>query len=209
MKTTMVLSGIAALTMATAGIGYARVDADTTWAPERWNVDVPHTQVTFTTSHFFTPVRGSFEGYQVDLFYDDEDPANSSVEVRIDVTSIDTGNEKRDNHLRSPDWFEAETYPEIVFRSTSVRQVAEDQLLARGELTMKGTTREIELPIRVLGAQELPPPMQEAMGVSEIAAFQAGTTIDRREWGIGVGSWAQTLVVGADVDISVTLEANR
>ena len=175
-----------------------------------WNVDGPHTEINFSVKHFFTPVTGTFHDFEIELMFDADAPENSSVTVSIDVTSIDTKNERRDNHLRSPDFFNAEAYPKMTFESTSVRRVGPDQLLARGNLTIKDTTREIELPITVLGMKDIPTEMSEMLGgISQVAGFEAGTTIDRREFGVGVANWAQTVIVGSDVDISIALEANR
>lgn len=179
-------------------------------APEVWNVDASHSAVTFEVKHFFTPVKGSFDDYQVDLVYDADNPANSTVEARIAIAGINTGNTDRDAHLRSGDFFEAETHPYITFRSTSVREAEPGQLVATGPLTIKGVTREVELPITVLGVQELPPEMQQMLGgVTRVASFQTHTTVDRRDFGVGVGNWAATLVVGGEVKINIAVEANQ
>jgi len=175
-----------------------------------WNVDVPHTGVSFSVEHFFTPVRGEFSHFEVELLYDRHDPANSSVKVRIPVTSVDTGNERRDNHLRSADFFEADSYPYITFVSQSVEQIGENELLVRGPLKIKGTVRDIELPVKILGVMDVPSEMQEMLGgVTEIASFETSLTLDRRDFGVGVGSWAATAVVGKDVSIDIAVEANR
>jgi polyisoprenoid-binding protein YceI len=175
-----------------------------------WNVDQPHTEINFTVKHFFTPVTGTFKSYDVNFRFDRENPANSSVMVSIDVASVDTKNERRDNHLRSGDFFDAEDHATITFESTSVRQLSADQLMATGDLTIKGITQEIELPITLLGVMDLPAQMQEMMGgVTQIASFETSIQIDRREFEVGVANWAQTMIVGGDVDISIALEANR
>jgi polyisoprenoid-binding protein YceI len=175
-----------------------------------WNVDASHTEVNFSVRHFFTPVSGTFGDFQIDLTFDPEAPENSSVMVSIDVASVDTKNERRDNHLRSPDFFDAETYPRMTFQSTSVRQVGPDQFVASGTLTIKDTTQEIELPITLLGIKDIPAEMQEMLGgVTQVAGFQAEMMLDRREFGVGVANWAQTVIVGGEVEISIALEANR
>lgn len=182
----------------------------TTNAPTAWEVDPPHTQVQFTVKHFFTPVTGTFDDFSIELAYDPETPERSSVKARIAAASVNTGNAKRDDHLRSGDFFDAQKNPYITFRSTSVRQAAEGKLLARGPLTLKGVTREIELPIEVLGVQQIPEMMRPMLGgVREVASFRASTHLDRRDFGVGVGDWAATLVVGKDVDIQLAVEANR
>lgn len=185
--------------LSTAAFAVARPD---------WSVDPSHTEVNFVTKHFFTPVRGSFQSFDVDLAYDAERPENSSVRVSIDVASVDTGNERRDDHLRTADWFDAERWPSMTFESTSVRRVADDRLLATGNLTIRDVTREVELPIRVLGVQDIPAQMQEMLGgAQQVASFEADLTIDRRAFGVGTGSWAQTAIVGGDVQIQIALEA--
>jgi polyisoprenoid-binding protein YceI len=173
-----------------------------------WKVDMAHSEVGFKARHFFTPVTGAFHEFEVTLEFDSENPENSSVEARIAVASVDTGNDRRDGHLQSDDFFNAETYPEITFRSTSVRSVSGTEFVATGELTIKETTVEVELPITLLGIADMPEEMRERFG-SQVASFQAGLTIDRRDFSVGVGNWAETVIVGADIEISITIEASR
>lgn len=175
-----------------------------------WNVDPAHTEINFSINHFFTPVSGSFDDFEVDLRYDPENPDNSRVGARIAVASVNTGNEKRDAHLRSADWFEAETYPYITFESRTVRRVGDSRLVATGPLTIKGETREVEVPVTLLGRKRLPEQMSEMMGgVEEVASFKATTILDRGDFAVGVGNWAATLIVGGEVDVEILLEANR
>ena len=174
-----------------------------------WAANAPHTEINFSVNHFFTPVTGSFGDYEIDLDYDAENPEESTVEVSISVASIDTGNEKRDNHLRTADWFEADQYPQITFKSTSVRQVGDNQLVASGPLTIKGQSHQIELPITLLGQRMIPEKMQPMIGAKEVASFQAATSIDRANFGVGVDDWAGTMVVGGEVEIEILLEAHN
>ncbi len=179
-------------------------------AADTWNVDPSHTEVNFAVNHFFTPVNGSFDEFEIALSYDAENPANSTVEAKIPVASIDTGNEKRNGHLMSADFFEAEKYPYITFESSSVRETGDGQLVARGLLTIKGESREIDLPISLLGKQQIPQEMQQMLGgTKEVASFKASTKIERNDYGVGVGNWAATLIVGGEVDIEILLEAHR
>ena len=98
----------------------------------------------------------------------------------------------------------------MTFESTSVRKVGENQLVATGELTIKETTKEVELAIDLLGVMDLPPEMQGMLGgVKRVASFEASTQVDRREFEVGVADWAQTMIVGGDVTISIGLEANH
>ena len=174
-----------------------------------WTVDASHTEINFKAKHFFTPVRGTFGDFEIDLTFDAENPEASSVEARIEVASIDTGNERRDGHLRTGDWFEVESHPTMTFASTSVRKVADDKLVATGMLTIKGTAQEVDLEITILGIQEIPAEMQERMrGARRVASFQASTSVKRGDFGVGVGSWAATMIVGGKVDIEILLEAH-
>lgn len=194
-----------ALTVAVAALTLAAAPM-----PDTWNVDPSHSAVTFQVKHFFTPVKGSFDDYEIDLVYDAENPERSSVEARIDVASVNTGDERRDEHLRSEDFFEADAHPHITFRSTSVREVAPGRLIATGPITIKGVTREIELTVNRLGVQDIPAEMREMLGgVTRVASFEGETTIDRRNFGVGVGNWAATMVVGGDVEIHIAVEANQ
>lgn len=174
-----------------------------------WNVDASHSAVTFSVRHFFTPVKGQFDRFQAELAYDPTAPESSSVRVEIPVASINTSNERRDNHLRSGDFFEAETHPTITFVSESVRKAGDNQLIVTGPLTIKGVTRTIELPVTVLGIMDLPEQMRRPNGPTQVAGFEAKLTLDRRDFGVGVGNWAATAVVGADVEITIAIEANR
>jgi polyisoprenoid-binding protein YceI len=191
-----------------AGIAGERVGAVA--SVDTWVVDSPHTEINFSVKHFFTPVTGTFDDFDLTLNYDADHPENSSVEARIAVASVNTGNEQRDDHLRTPDFFAADEHPYITFRSTSVSRAADGTLVARGPLSIRGTTREVELPIRLLGVQPIPPEMRGMLGgAQEIASFKASTSLNRADFGVGTGSWAATLVVGGEVQIDILVEAHR
>ena len=194
-SSTLALGGLAAaLSMIAA--------TPTSVADPIWNVDANHTEINFSVKHFFTPVTGTFTDYTIDLQYDAAAPENSSISLVAQVASVNTGNEKRDAHLQSGDFFEAEAFPELTFQSTSVREVSPGNLVATGDLTIKGNTKSIDLPITVLGVAEIPEDMREMLGgVVRVGSFAAETQIQRRDFGVGVGSWAATMVVGGDVDI--------
>jgi len=174
-----------------------------------WNVDAAHTEVNFKVRHFFTPVTGTFTNYDIELMFDQDDPTNSQVNVSIDVASVATGNERRDTHLRTDDWFGADTYGKITFASTSVKKTGANEYVAVGTLTIKDVSKQVELPITLLGVKAIPEMMREMLGgVTQVASFQANLTIDRTEFGVGTGMWGETAVVGADVEIELLVEAN-
>ena len=178
-------------------------------AAESWNVDASHSAVNFSVNHFFTPVNGSFDEFEIELAYDAENPAASSVQVTIPVDSVNTRNDRRDGHLLSADFFEAEAHGEITFKSTSVKAGGDGQLIATGPLTIKGITKEIELPITLLGIKEIPAEMQQMLGgAKRIASFRASTTLDRGDFEVGTGSWAADVVVGSAVEVEILVEAH-
>lgn len=178
-------------------------------APARsaaWNVDRSHSTVGFVVRHFFTPVRGKFDSVQVTLRFDPENPAASSVEATIYVAGVNTGHTRRDNDLRSANFFDAATYPVITFKSSAVRETGPQAYVAAGTLTIKDVSKEVELPILFLGRQEIP---TRDGGTREVAGFEATLTIDRRDFGVGTGDWVRTNVVGGDVKIEIAIEASR
>lgn len=179
-------------------------------APVAWNVDVSHSGVGFTVKHFFTPITGQFDDYEVELMFDRENPGNSSVVVRIDVQSVNTGNERRDEHLLSEDFFGADEHRWITFRSEQVRPIGPTEILASGQLTIKDVTHRIDLPIVIHGIKDVPEEMREMFGgVEHIASFESDIQLDRSDFGVGTGSWAANLVVGHEVDVNIVVEANR
>jgi len=178
-------------------------------AANGWNVDGAHTAISFSVRHFFTPVKGTFSDYEIDLNFDAVNPENTTFAVKVAVTSVSTGVERRDNHLRSADWFEVDKYPYMTFESTSVKRIGANEFLAVGDLTIKETTKQVEIPITILGIKDIPEPMQDMLGgVKRVASFEGVSEIDRRDFDIGVGTWAETVIVSPDVAIEIVLEAN-
>lgn len=166
-----------------------------------WAIDANHSAVNFRIRHFFTPVPGVFERWGGTLKFDANNLEGSSIDVELQVASINTKNERRDNHLRTADFFDAEKYPTMRFVSNEIRSAGGNNFVAVGELTIKETTKTIELPFEFLGA--MPDPQREGMTV---AGFRAETTILRNDYGVGTGDYIQTAVIGNEVSIEVFLE---
>jgi len=182
----------------------------TSGAPDAWTVDSSHTRVGFSIRHFFTPIEGRFDNVNVALTWDRENLAASHVEARIQVPSINTGNAKRDAHLRTPEWFGGTASNDITFKSTSIRPSGSAQFIATGDLVIKGITRRVDVPFRLIGIQEIPESMRAMLGgAKQVASFEATLTVDRRTFGVGTGRWAETGVVGSDVDIKIQVEASQ
>ncbi|MDR9415115.1 MAG: YceI family protein [Gracilimonas sp.] len=168
-----------------------------------WVLDKSHSTVQFQIKHFFTPVTGRFDDYQTDIKFDPEDLANSSIDVTIPISSINTQNEKRDNHLKSEDFFNTNKWPNLKFKSDEIRKTGESTFVAIGALTIRDVTKKIELPFTLLGVMDHP--MMEG---TKVAGITANTTINRTDFGVGVGDWAATMVVGDEVNIDLNLELN-
>lgn len=172
-------------------------------APE-WNIDAAHSAVNFKVRHFFTPVPGTFEKWGGTLLFDPANLEGSKIDITLEVASINTKNERRDNHLRTPDFFNAEEFPTMKFVSKEIRSTGENSYVAIGDLTIKETTKTIELPFTLLGV--MPDPRNEN---TTIAGFTAQTSILRNEYGVGTGDYIQTAVIGDEVTIEINLEVRN
>lgn len=168
-----------------------------------WSVDKAHSAVSFTINHFFTPVNGSFDDFQAQILFDPENLAGSSIDVTIPIESVNTRNDRRDNHLRSEDFFNTDQWPAIRFISHSIESTGNNNFVAKGELTIRDVTKEFELPFELLGVMDHP--MREN---TKIAGIVADTQLNRTDFGVGVGDWAATAVVGDRVNIRINLELN-
>lgn len=171
-----------------------------------WQIDPAHTQVEFTVKHMmFSKVRGRFEAVDGSLQFDpDGNLGDAGVRVTIDAASIDTGQEDRDEHLRSADFLDVEKYPELTFASASVEAGRDEKFTVTGDLTIHGVTREVELDAEFSGVATDP-------WGNERVAFSASTTIDRRDFDL---TWNQALetggvLVGHEVKISLEVQATR
>ncbi|WP_395275642.1 YceI family protein [Halalkalibaculum sp. DA384] len=173
-------------------------------AATAWEIDKAHSKISFEVTHFFTPVSGQFTDYNSDINFDPDNLGESSVDVEIQVSSIDTDNQKRDGHLQSGDFFNAAEYPTITFSSNEiVKKSGQNEFAAIGTLTIKDVSREIELPFTLLGIRDHP--MQEN---TQLADIKFTHSINRNDYDVGTGDWVATAVVGGEVDITGTLELN-
>jgi len=167
-----------------------------------WNIDATHSTIGFSIRHMvFSKVRGRFLKYTGAIQLDD-DLAKSWVEVTIDAASIDTGTAQRDTHLRSADFFDAERFPELRFRSTRVDDLGGDRLRVTGDLTIRDVAREVVLDVEPAG-RGMDPWGNERIG------FVAKTSLDRKDFGL---KWNQVLeaggaLVGDRVDIELDIQA--
>lgn len=172
-------------------------------ATSTWTIDPAHTTVEFSVKHLMiSTVRGHFGAVTGTIVLDEQDPAASTATAEIDVTSIDTRQEQRDAHLRSPDFFDVESFPSIKFQSTRVEPLGGGRYNVHGTLTIRDVTREVVLETTDEGRGGDPWGGQRA-------AFSATTRIDRRDFGL---TWNQALetggvLVGNDIRISLEVQA--
>ncbi|MBU6530436.1 YceI family protein [Streptomyces sp. NPDC057245] len=144
----------------------------------QWSIDRPHSRIGFSVRHaMVTTVRGAFTDYDSALYFDGARPSESRAELVIRVASVDTGVEQRDGHLVGRDFFDARRYPEMTFRSTSTIHEGGETFRMTGDLTIRDTTRPVELQLDYLGS------VVDPFGY-ERAGFDGTTTIDRRDWGL-------------------------
>lgn len=167
-----------------------------------WKIDTVHTRVVFSVPHMMiTRVHGRFEELEGSVDFDEADPVNSSVDVRIKAESITTGESKRDGHLKSPDFLDVENHPHLHFESTRIEVLDDSHGRITGDLTIRGITREVTLDVEYAGQVKSP------FGFNS-AGFTAKTQVDRSEWGL---NWNQTLetggvLVGNKIDVSIEVE---
>jgi polyisoprenoid-binding protein YceI len=169
----------------------------------RWDFDQSHSSVNFHVRHLMvSKVHGRFHGWTGTLQLDDDDFSRSRVEVAIDAASIDTRDDKRDAHLRSPDFLDAERFPKLVFASTKVERVDADTARVFGDLTIHGVTRPVVLDVELSGQVKDP-----WGGVR--TGFSAKTTINRKDFGLTWNMALETggLLVGDKVEITLEVEA--
>ncbi len=169
--------------------------------PGNLGFDMPHSYVGFSAKHMvIATVKGQFEDFTGNVFYDEENLENSWVKASINVTSINTGNEMRDNHLRSSDFFDMENHPTITFESTRVEE-RDEHLVAIGDLTIRGVKKEVEMAFELVG------PIDGMQGEQRYGA-NAWLEIDRHDYGV---AWSKTLdgggaIVGNKIKIEINME---
>ncbi len=168
-----------------------------------WNFDPAHSSIEFKAKHMMvTTVKGQFTEVTGQIIGDLEDPTNAEIDVEINAASLDTRNEQRDAHLRSADFLETDTYPEILYKSTRIERVGDDQFKAHGDLTIHGVTREIELEGTLNGNRQTP------FG-TEVVGLSAQGSLNRKDFGLtynmalDAGGW----LVGDDLKLDFEIEA--
>ena len=167
---------------------------------QTWNIDENHSAAQFSVRHLaISTVRGSFNKVSGSVQYDPSSPAKTTIDATIDAASVDTRVEKRDNDLRSPNFFDTAKYPTLTFKSKRVETAGTGKLKVTGDLTMHGVTKEVTLDVDGPSAAIKDPHGNLHMGAS------ATTTVNRKDFGVNGAAAA----VGDDVPIIIDLELVR
>jgi polyisoprenoid-binding protein YceI len=187
------LCAVSALVMALPTLGKASV----------WEIDPAHSSAQFAIRHLMvSTVRGEFTKFSGTFTLDDKDLTKSTLEASIDVASINTRITKRDDHLKSPDFFDVATYPTMTFKSKKVEAAGEGKLKVTGDLTLHGVTKEV-----VLDVSGSTKSIKDPMGKMRLGG-SATTKINRKEFGLTYNKTLETggMLVGEEVDITIDVE---
>ncbi|MEM1139328.1 MAG: YceI family protein [Pseudomonadota bacterium] len=189
------MTRFAALTLAGAFMALG----PTAHAADAYVFDKGHTQIMFSISHLgFSMTHGSFKEFDGSISIDEGDIAKSSVDVTIQMASVDTGHAKRDEHIKDGEWLKVEEFPTMRFVSTSVEQTGDTTAKILGDLSFRGMTKPVTLDVELRGRGENP------FSKDEVIGFTASTTIQRSEFGFDHALPA----IGDDVSIVIETELN-
>ena len=168
--------------------------------PEAWTLDPSHSQILFTYNHLgYSTGHGMFSGFEGDIMFDQEDPANSTVEVSFPVRSMMTGWQQRFEHFMSDDFFGAGEDDMVTFTSTSIEVTGEDTAKITGDLSMNGVTKEVVLDAKLNQVADHP------MENKPWAGFDATTTVLRSDYNVG----AFAPYVSDEVEVTISVEAMK
>jgi polyisoprenoid-binding protein YceI len=185
------------LLAAFAAVGFVSAQSD-------WKLDKAHSSITFTVKHMvISNVTGSFKDFAVTLKSAKDDFSDATVQSTIKVASLSTDNDRRDAHLKSDDFFNAEKYPEINFKSTSFEKLSDTKYKITGDLTIRDVTKNVTFDAVLNGT------LKTTHGV--LSAWKATTTINRFDYNLKWNKTIETggLIAGQDVIITLNLELNR
>lgn len=199
MKTPRIAAGIAVLIALASAATAARAGT--------WEIDGAHSSVQFKIRHLMVSnVKGEFRSVRGAATVPDDDPTKASIEATVDVNSIDTGVEKRDQHLKNPDFFDVAKFPTMTFKSKRVERASDGHYKLIGDLTIHGVTREVALDV-----EGPAPAIKNPMDGSERTGASATTTLNRKDFGLTWNKAVETggVVVGDEVHVSIEVELVR
>jgi polyisoprenoid-binding protein YceI len=167
-----------------------------------WQIDPAHSHIQFSIRHMMiSKVRGSFEKFSGNITLNEANPVQTTVDIKVEIASVDTREPKRDAHLRSADFFDSEVYPYMLFKSKRVEVLDSNHAHLIGDLTIRDITREVVMDVEYEGKAKSP------WGKTSVG-FTGTTKINRKDWNL---TWNQSLetggvLVGDEVEISIELE---
>lgn len=172
-------------------------------AQTNWGIDASHTKIRFSVSHLMvSEVEGEFKKFSGKVVSKTDDFTDAVVEFSADIASVSTGDEKRDQHLQGDDFFNAEKYPTMSFKSVSFKKVSGNKYILEGDLTIRDVTKRVKLDVTYNGTKN-------AWGKT-VAGFKATTVINRQDFNL---KWDKVIestpVVGNEVTITINLELNK
>ena len=171
----------------------------------KWSIDPMHSEVQFKVKHLvISTVSGFFKSFEGSVETDGEDFDGATIDFSIDINSIDTNQSQRDEHLKSPEFFDAATYPHIKFKSTSFKKIDDDEYALKGDLTIKGVTKPVSLDVEFGGSTA------DFYGNTK-AGFEITGKINRKEFGLtwdGVTE-AGSVVVGEDIKLTINAQLTK
>ncbi|KHD84894.1 YceI family protein [Heyndrickxia ginsengihumi] len=175
-------------------------------ANSKWAVDYLHSGIDFTVKHMMiSKVKGSFDKFEANLEGDPQDLTNATISFSIDASSINTRNADRDNHLRSADFFDVETYPTITFVSKQIVKKDDNEYDVTGDVTIHGVTKPETFKLTFEGLSKNP------MSGAETAGFSAEGKVKRSDYGLTWNAALETggVLVGDDIKFTVEIEASK
>ncbi len=168
----------------------------------KWIIDPTHSEIGFKVKHMmFTNVSGKFEQFEASATTQGTHFADAQFDFSADTTSISTGNADRDNHLRSADFFDAESFPKLTFKSTSMKAIANGEYELIGDLTLHGVTKAVKLNVEFGGI------MQDPWGNTK-AGFTLSGKLNRKDWGLNWNSALETggVLVSEEVRLNIDMQ---
>ena len=171
-------------------------------ATTKWSIDPTHSEIGFKVKHMmFTNVSGKFGTYDASITTEGNDFENAAIEFSGDIASIDTANADRDGHLRSGDFFDAENHPKLTFKGSSFKKLGEGEYELAGDLTIKGVSKEVKLPVEFSGI------MTDPWGNTKVGLSIEGK-INRKDWGLNWNSALETggVLVGEEVKLNIEIQ---
>ncbi len=176
--------------------------APSSTATRTYQIDKAHSEAIFQVRHLLSKVRGRFSDFEGTIEFDEVQPENSSVDFTVYTQSIDTNEPDRDKHLRSADFFSVDQFPTLTFRSKSIAPRGGNRYDVTGDLTMRGVTKTIVLPVEYLGKAKDP------WGNDKVA-FEAEISLNRKDYGLMWNAALETggFLVGDDVKVNISVQA--